>query len=142
MALDMRDNSTIGCAFFSTETGMLSISDDMQMASLDVAEQFIIHTQPTTVLVCGRAAESLVDFLEKKAGVDNEGTHCASRGTAKHLTISQGKGFRLALFCELCLQLTSPIKLPKKGSPTCKLTSRTMFRLFSQRPMVIIRQST
>ncbi|KAF4490221.1 DNA mismatch repair MSH5 [Fusarium agapanthi] len=75
MAIDLRENSTIGCAYFSTTDGILHVSEDIATASLDIAEQFLIHIQPTSLLVSARAPASFRDQLEKIAA--SEG---ASRG--------------------------------------------------------------
>ncbi|KAF5632203.1 DNA mismatch repair MSH5 [Fusarium sp. NRRL 52700] len=75
MAIDLKENSTIGCAYFSTTDGILHVSEDIATASLDIAEQFLIHIQPTSLLVCARAPANFRDQLEKIA--TSEG---ASRG--------------------------------------------------------------
>ncbi|KAF5973678.1 hypothetical protein FBULB1_8161 [Fusarium bulbicola] len=75
MAIDIRENSTIGCAYFSTTDGILHVSEDIATASFDIAEQFLIHIQPTSLLVSARAPASFRDQLEKIAA--SEG---ASRG--------------------------------------------------------------
>lgn len=73
MAIDMKDNATIGCAYFNTRDSNLNLSEDIPMASLDVAEQFLIHAQPTTVLLSARAPVSFHDFLEKQANAPELG---------------------------------------------------------------------
>lgn len=73
MAMDMRDNATIGCAYFNTRDSTLSLSEDIPMANLDIAEQFLIHIQPTTVLLSARAPESFHEFLEKQANAPELG---------------------------------------------------------------------
>ncbi|KPA36038.1 dna mismatch repair protein msh5, partial [Fusarium langsethiae] len=55
MAMDIKDNFTIGCAYFSTTDGIVQVSEDISAASLDIAEQFLIHAQPNTLLVSARA---------------------------------------------------------------------------------------
>ncbi|RBR03834.1 hypothetical protein FVER53590_01506 [Fusarium verticillioides] len=65
MAIDLKDNCTIGCAYFSTTDGILHVSEDIATASLDIAEQFLIHIQPTSLLVSARAPASFRDQLEK-----------------------------------------------------------------------------
>ncbi|KAG5655045.1 hypothetical protein KAF25_000250 [Fusarium avenaceum] len=67
MAIDMKDNSTIGCAYFSTTDGILYVSEDIASASMDTAEQFLIHVQPSSLLVSARAPASFRDHLEKLA---------------------------------------------------------------------------
>lgn len=72
MALDMRDGTSMGCAFFTTATGALALSEDVPIADTNVAEHFVTHVQPTTLLVSARAPEHLMDFLEKLAGSGDE----------------------------------------------------------------------
>ncbi|KAM0563807.1 hypothetical protein ACHAPJ_000013 [Fusarium lateritium] len=65
MVVDMKDNSTIGCAYFSTTDGVLHVSEDISMASLDIAEQFLVHIQPSTLILSARAPANFRDHLEK-----------------------------------------------------------------------------
>ncbi|QPC75868.1 hypothetical protein HYE68_006620 [Fusarium pseudograminearum] len=58
MAMDMKDDFTIGCAYFSTTDGILQVSEDISAASLDIAGQFLIHAQPNSLLVSARAPSS------------------------------------------------------------------------------------
>ncbi|KAF5985318.1 DNA mismatch repair MSH5 [Fusarium coicis] len=77
MAIDLRDNCTIGCAYFSTTDGILHVSEDITTASLDIAEQFLIHIQPTSLLVSARAPASFRDQLEKitaSEGIEEDGS--------------------------------------------------------------------
>ncbi|RKL29383.1 hypothetical protein BFJ72_g12011 [Fusarium proliferatum] len=67
MAIDLRENFTVGCAYFSTTDGILHVSEDIATASLDIAEQFLIHIQPTSLLVSARAPSSFRDELERIA---------------------------------------------------------------------------
>jgi DNA mismatch repair protein MSH5 len=65
MAIDMKNSSTMGCAYFSTTDGVLHLSEDIPMATLDVAEQFLFHVEPTTVLISARAPEEFQQYVEK-----------------------------------------------------------------------------
>lgn len=67
MAIDMKQNGIMSCAYFSTIYGSLYLSDDVAKADDDIAEQLLIHAQPTTVLASGRAPERFLIFLEKQA---------------------------------------------------------------------------
>ncbi|RGP63825.1 hypothetical protein FLONG3_9793 [Fusarium longipes] len=67
MAMDIKDDFTIGCAYFSTTDGILQVSEDIPAASLDIAEQLLIHAQPNSLLVSARAPVSFWDHLEKLA---------------------------------------------------------------------------
>ncbi|KAF4123351.1 DNA mismatch repair protein MSH5 [Geosmithia morbida] len=70
MAIDMREKSTMGCAYFSTEDGILYMSENIPNASLDDIEQYVAHVNPTTVLVSGKAPEELLGPLERQANAD------------------------------------------------------------------------
>lgn len=72
MALDMRDGGSMGCAFFTTSTGVLSLSEDLPLADTTIAEHFMTHVQPTTLLVSARAPEHLLDYLGKQAAPDDK----------------------------------------------------------------------
>lgn len=76
MAIDLREKSTIGCAYFSTTDATLYIAEDIPMAKLDVAEQLVIHIQPTTLLVSCRAPEDFVTFLDKMSQPDQGTLPC------------------------------------------------------------------
>ncbi|KAI8690568.1 DNA-MISMATCH-REPAIR-2 domain-containing protein [Fusarium sp. Ph1] len=65
MAIDMKNSSTMGCAYFSTTDGVLHLSEDIPMATLDVAEQFLFHVEPTTVLISVRGPEEFQQYVEK-----------------------------------------------------------------------------
>ncbi|KAI1057895.1 hypothetical protein LB506_000013 [Fusarium annulatum] len=71
MAIDLRENFTVGCAYFSTTDGILHVSEDIATASLDIAEQFLIHIQPTSLLVSARAPSSFRDELERIAASED-----------------------------------------------------------------------
>ena len=74
MALDMRENATIGCAYFTTLNSTLFLSEDIPMANMDIVEQFLIYAQPTTLLVSARAPEQFNDYVEKQTGSPDLGT--------------------------------------------------------------------
>ncbi|KAG9253534.1 muts domain V-domain-containing protein [Emericellopsis atlantica] len=62
MAIELRNKDTMGCAYFDTAHGDLMIAEDIIMADLEVAEQFLLQAEPTTVIVSGRAALASADF--------------------------------------------------------------------------------
>ncbi|KAH7160110.1 muts domain V-domain-containing protein [Dactylonectria estremocensis] len=67
MAIDIREKDTIGCAYFATAEGILQLAEDIPMANTDIAEQFLIHVQPTTLLISARAPEDFQRFFEKQS---------------------------------------------------------------------------
>ena len=78
MAIDMRDKATIGCAYFNTADGVLSLSDDVSMGSMDVVEQLLVHVEPTTLLVSGRAPEGFMEFLQERSQSPQAGMSLAA----------------------------------------------------------------
>ncbi|KAM4059327.1 mutS family protein [Hirsutella rhossiliensis] len=88
MALDMRDGGSMGCAFFTTSTGVLSLSEDLPLADTNIAEHFITHVQPTTLLVSARAPEHLLDYLGKQAVPHNRPDDCPPRFILRALASS------------------------------------------------------
>ncbi|KAI5462940.1 muts domain V-domain-containing protein [Mariannaea sp. PMI_226] len=66
MAIDMRQKSTIGCAYFSTSDGVLYLSEDIPMANMDTAEQFLVHVEPTTLLISARAPEFSTESAQER----------------------------------------------------------------------------
>ncbi|QGI58359.1 hypothetical protein CEK26_000485 [Fusarium fujikuroi] len=80
MAIDLRENFTVGCAYFSTTDGILHVSEDIATASLDIAEQFLIHIQPTSLLVSARAPSSFRDELERIAASEGASGGIIFRG--------------------------------------------------------------
>lgn len=73
MALNMKENATIGCAYFNTLDSILYLSEDIPLANTDIAEQFLLHAHPTTILISARAPENFQEFLEKHANASQPG---------------------------------------------------------------------
>ncbi|KAI1265648.1 muts domain V-domain-containing protein [Xylariaceae sp. FL1019] len=71
MAIEMRDNGrrgfTIGCAYYVAVAESLHLMDEVSMASIDVVETLLLHTQPTTILMSSRAPEILATCLSRNA---------------------------------------------------------------------------
>lgn len=66
MALDVHAaGSTLGCAFFTSSTGLLELAEEITMADNEVIEQFIIHVQPTIILVSSRAPKWLLNHVKE-----------------------------------------------------------------------------
>lgn len=80
MALNMKENSTIGCAYFNTLDSVLYLSEDIPLANTDIAEQFLLHAHPTTILISARAPENFQEFLEKHANASQPGITSRTRG--------------------------------------------------------------
>lgn len=67
MAIDMRDNGTVGCAYYVAIDEALFLQEDIAMAGIEFVETLVIRVEPTTVLISLRSPDSLVNFLEAGA---------------------------------------------------------------------------
>lgn len=80
MALNMKENATIGCAYFNTLDSVLYLSEDIPLANTDIAEQFLLHAHPTTIIISARAPEKFQEFLEKHANASQPGITSRTHG--------------------------------------------------------------
>ncbi|KAK7737430.1 hypothetical protein SLS53_006503 [Cytospora paraplurivora] len=64
MAVDMKDNGTVGCAYYVALDEALFLQQDIPLAGIELVEMLILHVEPTTVLVSIRGPDDLVAFLE------------------------------------------------------------------------------
>lgn len=67
MAIDMRDNGTVGCAYYVAIDEALFLQEDIAMGGIEFVETLVLRVEPTTVLISLRSPESLVEFLEAGA---------------------------------------------------------------------------
>lgn len=87
MAIDIKSNGNLGCAYYIASQETLYLLEDVAMASSDLVETLLLHANPTTVLISARAPDSLADNLERGAqGVDgNRGElHVVVQLTSRH----------------------------------------------------------
>lgn len=64
MAVDMKDNGTVGCAYYVALDESLFLQQDIPLAGIELVEILILHVEPTTVLISVRGPDDLVAFLE------------------------------------------------------------------------------
>jgi DNA mismatch repair protein MSH5 len=64
MAVEMKDNRTVGCAYYNALNEALHLHEDIAMAGMELIETQLMHAQPTTVIVSNRAPEKLIRYLE------------------------------------------------------------------------------
>ncbi|KAI9171900.1 MutS protein [Paramyrothecium foliicola] len=64
MAINLKNDGLLGCAYFTTANGTLSLLNHLPMTDTHAWESLIAHAQPTTMLVSARAPEPLMGFLE------------------------------------------------------------------------------
>lgn len=79
MAIDMKDNGTIGCAYYVAMEEALFIQEDIPMAGVDFVETLLMRVEPTTVLTSIRGPDNLIEFLEAGAqdfGQNRQGQSC------------------------------------------------------------------
>lgn len=67
MAIYMKDNGTVGCAYYVAIDEALFLQEDIPMAGIDFVETLLLRVEPTTVLVSLRSPDNLVEFLEAGA---------------------------------------------------------------------------
>ncbi|ORY66344.1 muts domain V-domain-containing protein [Pseudomassariella vexata] len=67
MALDMKANGNLGCAYYIAADEILLLLEDVAMARAEVIETLLLHARPTTVLTPSRTSETLADLLAKCA---------------------------------------------------------------------------
>jgi hypothetical protein len=76
VSIDMKENGSLGCAYFTTAEDRLYLLEDIALADVGTIEMLIIHIQPTTVLVPSRAPDVLMEFLEKHTQQRSHGMIC------------------------------------------------------------------
>ncbi|KXJ88238.1 muts domain V-domain-containing protein [Microdochium bolleyi] len=65
MAVDMKNNGDLGCAYYVAAEEVLYLLEDVAMAGTDLVETLLLHAHPTTILLSARAPEVLVQSLER-----------------------------------------------------------------------------
>lgn len=73
MAIEMKANNSLGCAYYVMSERRLLLLEDISMATQETIESLLVHVQPTTIIYNNRASETLVDYLEKHASQGGEG---------------------------------------------------------------------
>lgn len=80
MAIDMKDNGTIGCAYYVAIDEALFIQEDIPLAGVDFVEMLLMRVEPTTILTSIRGPDCLIELLEAGAqdfGQNREGKSCS-----------------------------------------------------------------
>lgn len=67
MAIEMKGNNTVGCAYYITIEESLYLQEDIPLAGIEIVETFLLQAQPTTVIINNRAPAEMVDYLEAHA---------------------------------------------------------------------------
>lgn len=95
MAIDMKENGTIGCAYYVALDEALFLLQDIPLAGIELVEMLILHVEPTTVLVSIRGPDNLIESLEAGAqdsmgNRDQEGWSLNPLPSSSRLTQSSG----------------------------------------------------
>ncbi len=67
MALDMKPNGSIGCAYFTVATATLFLQEDTRINGFELVESLLFQEQPTSVIIPSRAPENFADFLDRQS---------------------------------------------------------------------------
>jgi len=67
MAIDMKDNGTVGCAYYVAIDEALFLQEDVPLVGIELVETLLRHAEPTTVLISIRSPDTLVRFVESGA---------------------------------------------------------------------------
>ena len=67
MAISMKDDDTVSCAYYVALDEALFLQQDIPLAGIELVEMLILHIEPTTVLIPLRSPDKLVEFLEAGA---------------------------------------------------------------------------
>lgn len=84
MAIDMKDNGTVGCAYYVAIDEALFLQEDIPLAGIELVETLLLHAEPTTVLISIRSPDSLVRFIEAGAQ-DFQGNRNQEEGSSTPL---------------------------------------------------------
>lgn len=67
MAVDMRDNGTVGCAYYIAREEKLCLMEDIKLAGLDIVDTLKLHANPTVILISTRSDQRLEEHLSSDA---------------------------------------------------------------------------
>ena len=63
MATTISDNGTMGCAFFSTRDGRLSIAQDVPFADAPTMQHFLGHIQPSSIIIPENFPNTMAEII-------------------------------------------------------------------------------
>ncbi|OIW34509.1 hypothetical protein CONLIGDRAFT_650938 [Coniochaeta ligniaria NRRL 30616] len=89
MAIEMKDNNTVGCAYYITAEETLYLQEDIPMAGIEIIETLLLQAQPTTVIINNRAPAKMADYLEAQAQ-DIEGSTVGGGVNGVHILRTVG----------------------------------------------------
>lgn len=74
LAVDVRANNSMGCAYFSTQSQGLYLLNDVQSVGMDVLGSLVVQVQPTMVLTSFQAPESVIEYFDQDSRSSDNGT--------------------------------------------------------------------
>lgn len=75
LAMDMKTDATLGCAYFSSDSNTMFLFQEVAGADMVWVDQLLFHAQRAVVLLPARAPENLVQHLERLAAPAVEGIY-------------------------------------------------------------------
>ena len=75
LAMDMKTDGTLGCAYFSSDSNILFLLQEVASADMAWVDQLVFHARPAVVLLPARAPEDMIQHLESLAGSAVQGIH-------------------------------------------------------------------
>ncbi|KAK4197480.1 putative muts protein 5, partial [Triangularia verruculosa] len=92
MAVNVDREGKVGCAYYSAMDETLFLENDIAMGGIEMVETYLLHIEPTSVLISNRATDSLIQFLERSAQkFDDDQTSRTDKGPyiLRHLVSAQ-----------------------------------------------------
>lgn len=74
MALEMKTNGAVGCAYFVAATATLYLQDATRVVGLELVESLLFQARPTRIIVPSRAPDAFIDFLDRLSCEAGEGS--------------------------------------------------------------------
>lgn len=111
MAVDLKDNGSLGCAYYSVEEMSLRLLDDSGRSGLDDIERLVIHIQPTTILVSARACDGLADYLENESSKAFQGMIPMTTLNRRALSLTCSRAHDRACRLLICCPIPAAHKL-------------------------------
>lgn len=76
MAIDIKDNGNLGCAYYIAAEEILYLLEDVAVAGFEIVETLLLHAKPTTILIPSRTSQAMKELLAKGAhDVDGDDHH-------------------------------------------------------------------
>lgn len=82
LALDMKQNGNLGCAYYIASEEALFLMEDVSMATVEIVETVLLHAKPTTIMAPPRVPQEVHDKLQR--GAHDEGGSVQSKEHAKN----------------------------------------------------------